>query len=148
MYCTRCGCQTGELDRYCAQCGNLAPGQTAAAPASHASSFVAVPMPVVQQGLVPMLTRSLRNRKIAGVCAGIAHHFGVDPTLVRILFVVMFFCPVLPAIIPYIVCWIVMPLERPEPLYNNARPEPLYNNVSAPYAPSPMPAQTFTPTAR
>jgi phage shock protein C len=59
----------------------------------------------------PPLMRSRRNRKIAGVCAGIGRHFGVDPTLVRILFVVMFFCPVMPAIIPYLVCWFVMPLE-------------------------------------
>ena len=106
MYCTRCGSKTGETANFCAQCGCLAPGVTQAS------------VPVTPQVIepAPVLTRALRNRKIAGVCAGIARHFGVDPTLVRILFVVMFFCPVLPAIIPYLVCWFVMPLEQPERL--------------------------------
>ena len=122
MYCTRCGNQTGELDKFCSQCGNLAPSSTAAF--STQSTFTATLPPQPSSGYVsgpaPMLTRSLRNRKIAGVCAGIARHFGVDPTVVRVLFLAMFFCPVLPAIIPYIVCWVIMPLERPEPVYQPA----------------------------
>ena len=76
------------------------------------------------------LTRALRNRKIAGVCAGIGRHFGVDPTVVRILFMVLFFCPVLPAIIPYIVCWIVMPLERPEPVYHLVASYPMTGSLN------------------
>jgi len=123
MYCTRCGCQTGETAKFCSQCGHLAPGVSAAS--------VAMPDVIVEPP--PMLTRSLRNRRIAGVCGGIARHFGVDPTLVRVLFVVMFFCPVLPAIIPYLVCWVVMPLERPAPLPTSSYelpPNPQMNYVS------------------
>ena len=136
MYCTRCGFETGELDRFCSQCGNPAPLGVTQSPV--ASSFTAVgPPPLPQAGThAPLLARSLRNRKIAGVCAGIGRHFGVDPTLVRILFVVMFFCPLLPAIIPYIVCWIVMPLEQPEPVRQAA--------ASA----YPMPSQPYAPMAR
>ena len=133
MYCTRCGNQTGELDRFCSQCGNVAPsassaGATAAAGPSYATAPVGtvVGMP----GVVPQMTRALRNRKIAGVCAGIGRHFGVDPTVVRILFMVLFFCPVLPAIIPYIVCWIVMPLERPEPVYQLVASYPMAGNFN------------------
>ena len=33
------------------------------------------------------LYRSTDDRMIAGVCAGIADYFGIDPTLVRLLFV-------------------------------------------------------------
>jgi phage shock protein C len=33
------------------------------------------------------LFRSTDDRMIAGVCAGIADYFGIDPTLVRLLFV-------------------------------------------------------------
>ena len=120
MYCTRCGCQTGELDRFCSQCGNLAPGPAASTSPTSFSSSAAMPPQVAFQPAIepaPLLTRSLRNRKIAGVCGGIGRHFGVDPTIVRILFVVMFFCPVMPAIIPYLVCWFVIPLERPAPLH-------------------------------
>ena len=36
------------------------------------------------------LTRSATDRKLAGVCAGIAAYFGIDPTLIRIGWVV--FC--------------------------------------------------------
>ena len=115
MYCTRCGNQTGELDRYCSQCGNLAPGSVSAASASSSTATFGLPPSQDLEVARPQLTRSLRNRKIAGVCGGIGRHFGVDPTIVRILFLAMFFSP-LPAIIPYIVCWFVVPLERPEPL--------------------------------
>lgn len=138
MYCTRCGCQTGEVDRFCSQCGNLAPGPASTTqPASAAyppSAFVAA-IPVVE-GASHQLTRSLRNRKIAGVCAGIGRHFGVDPTIVRILFVAMFFCPILPAIIPYLVCWVVMPLEQPEPLRQVVSSYPMASSVAnQPFAP-------------
>lgn len=34
------------------------------------------------------LYRSRSDRKIAGVCGGIAQYFNIDPTLVRLLFVV------------------------------------------------------------
>ncbi len=136
MYCTRCGCQTGEVDRFCSQCGNLAPGpasfsQSASAPNPPSTFNAAIS---VAEGHSPQLTRSLRNRKIAGVCAGIGRHFGVDPTIVRILFVAMFFCPILPAIIPYLVCWVVMPLEQPEPLRQMVSAYPVANQPFAPMA--------------
>jgi phage shock protein C len=131
MFCTRCGIQMSDLDRFCSQCGHVAPGHAAAQSAATSNQTPATattlggasygsPAPFMEAD--PPLTRSLRNRKIAGVCGGIGRHFGVDPTIVRILFVVMFFCPVLPAIIPYIVCWFVMPLERPQPA-----PQPMYS---------------------
>ncbi|MDD5290756.1 MAG: DUF2807 domain-containing protein [Patescibacteria group bacterium] len=45
---------------------------------------------------------------IAGVCSGIASYFGVDPVLVRIIFVVLVFLSGF-GILAYIICWIVMP---------------------------------------
>lgn len=56
------------------------------------------------------LYKSDRNVKICGVCAGIADYFGVDPTLIRVIFViaVMFFGT---GILPYIVLAVVMPHE-------------------------------------
>jgi phage shock protein C len=35
------------------------------------------------------LYRSKTNRQVAGVCGGLAQHFNVDPTLIRVLFVVL-----------------------------------------------------------
>lgn len=37
------------------------------------------------------LYRSTTEKKIAGICAGFGHYFGLDPTLVRIIFVVALF---------------------------------------------------------
>jgi phage shock protein C len=38
---------------------------------------------------VKRLTRSRRNRQLAGVCGGLAEYFGVDPTLIRVAFVLV-----------------------------------------------------------
>ncbi len=48
---------------------------------------------------------------IGGVATGLAEYFNLDVTLVRVLLVVAFFTPI-PAIIPYIVLWIVMPTKE------------------------------------
>lgn len=56
------------------------------------------------------LTRSSRNRMIAGVCGGIAEWLGWDPTVTRIVYVlVSIFSVAFPGIIVYIVLWILMP---------------------------------------
>ena len=40
---------------------------------------------------VKTLTRSKSNRMIAGVCAGLGDYLNIDPTIVRLLFVLGFF---------------------------------------------------------
>lgn len=65
------------------------------------------------------LQRSRRNRMIAGVCGGIAEWLGWDPTIVRVLYVLVSIMSVaFPGILVYIVLWIVMPKapagERPD----------------------------------
>jgi phage shock protein C len=51
-----------------------------------------------------------RNRVIAGVCGGIAEWLGWDPTLVRILYVlVSIFSAAFPGIMVYIILVIIMP---------------------------------------
>ena len=37
------------------------------------------------------LARSKSNRMIAGVCAGLGEYLGIDPTIVRLLFILAFF---------------------------------------------------------
>jgi phage shock protein PspC (stress-responsive transcriptional regulator) len=56
------------------------------------------------------LYRSRTNQKIAGVCGGIAEYLDLDPTVVRIVFVLLAFVNG-GGIIAYLVCWIAMPLE-------------------------------------
>jgi phage shock protein C len=54
--------------------------------------------------------RKSKNRMIAGVCGGLAEWLGWDPTLVRVLYVlVSIFSAAFPGILVYIVLWIVMP---------------------------------------
>ena len=56
------------------------------------------------------LYRPRDNRVIAGVCSGIARRFGIDPTIVRILFVASLLLPG-PQILIYLAGWILMPEE-------------------------------------
>jgi phage shock protein C len=60
------------------------------------------------------LVRSRRHRMIAGVCGGLAAWLGWNPTLVRILYVlVSVLSAAFPGILVYVVLWIVMP-KAPE----------------------------------
>ena len=58
------------------------------------------------------LYRSRTERVLGGVCGGIAEYFGVDPTLVRLLALVLILAGGA-GIIAYIIAWIVIP-EEPE----------------------------------
>jgi phage shock protein PspC (stress-responsive transcriptional regulator) len=56
------------------------------------------------------LRRSRQHRMIAGVCGGLAEWLGWDPTVVRVLYVVVSaLSAAFPGIIAYIVLWMVMP---------------------------------------
>jgi phage shock protein C len=58
------------------------------------------------------LHRSKQNKMIAGVCGGIAEQLGWDPTLVRILYVVIsIFSAAFPGILVYLILWVLMPLQ-------------------------------------
>lgn len=56
------------------------------------------------------LYRSRSNRMIAGICGGMGDFFNIDPTLVRIGFVIVSLLPG-PSIIFYLIGWIIIPLE-------------------------------------
>jgi len=58
------------------------------------------------------LARSVQNKKIAGVCGGFAEYFELDPTLVRLVWLMTAFF-VGWGFIAYIVAWIVMPYGPP-----------------------------------
>ena len=56
------------------------------------------------------LRRSRRNKMIAGVCGGLAEWLGWDPTLVRVLYVVVsILSAAFPGLLVYVILWIVMP---------------------------------------
>lgn len=57
------------------------------------------------------LTKSSSNRMIAGVCAGVANYFNIDPTVVRIAwaFLVVLFGS---GVLLYLICWLLMPSDN------------------------------------
>jgi len=56
------------------------------------------------------LYRSRQHKMIAGVCGGIADWLGWDPTVVRVLYVVVSIVSVaFPGILCYLLLWIIMP---------------------------------------
>ena len=56
------------------------------------------------------LYRSQTDRMVWGVCGGLAKYFEIDPTIIRIIFVVLIFANGL-GILAYIILAIVVPLE-------------------------------------
>jgi len=62
----------------------------------------------------PHLYRSVRDKKIAGVCGGLAERYGWDPTLVRVVFVLLIFVPIPTHItLLYLIMWAIVP-KAPE----------------------------------
>jgi phage shock protein C len=93
MFCTKCGAETGDRARFCAQCGTATGRGGLQEPSTTYNR----------------LSRPRYDRKVAGVCSGLARYLGIDVTLARILTVVLAIWPVGLGVILYIVCWIVMP---------------------------------------
>ena len=93
MFCTQCGAELRAQDCYCSQCGHRLKPETPRAASER-------------------LMRDMQHKKIAGVCAGIARYFGVDPVLVRLIFLVLALSTGI-GFIAYIVAWIVMPKQLP-----------------------------------
>lgn len=56
------------------------------------------------------LYRAKDDRMIAGVCAGIGHYFGIDPTIVRLIWVFLFFGAGF-GFLAYLICILVIPEE-------------------------------------
>jgi phage shock protein C len=60
---------------------------------------------------VRKLYRSQTDKKIAGVCGGLAEYFNIDVTVVRIVFVLLLLPGGLPGFIPYLLLWALVPLK-------------------------------------
>lgn len=94
MYCTKCGVQLSEVDRFCSQCGQGAG------------------MPVVPAMEIPRtLMLDKRAKKIAGVCAGFARYFEMDVVLMRVLWLAIAICTGGIGFLVYLAAWIVIPSD-------------------------------------
>lgn len=56
------------------------------------------------------LRRSIENRAIAGVCGGIGEYFDIDPTTVRVVYVLVSVLSVaFPGVLIYLLLWLLIP---------------------------------------
>lgn len=88
MFCTKCGNETTAMAAYCPQCGKQ----------------------LRFDGGVrtPRLERDMANRKIAGVCSGLANYLNLDATLIRIAMLTAAIAGGF-GFIAYLIAWIAMP---------------------------------------
>jgi len=96
MLCSSCQKEIAPGSKFCYNCGAKQPET----PAACTPPPVAVPK---------RLMRSSRDKKIGGVCAGLAEYFDLDPTLVRVIWLLaVFFAGT--GLFIYLILWIVLPL--------------------------------------
>lgn len=58
------------------------------------------------------LYRSSKDKKIAGVCGGLAEYLNIDPTIVRVIWALLTLCAGT-GLLAYIACALIIP-ERPD----------------------------------
>jgi phage shock protein C len=98
MMCPNCRREIADYSNFCYFCGS----RQSVAPSGPAVAH-------------KRLMRSVTDRKIAGVCGGVAAYLELDSTVVRIVWVLLAIFPIpFSAVVGYFVAWLVMP-EAPLP---------------------------------
>jgi phage shock protein C len=96
MVCANCQKEIADGSKFCYNCGaQLAGGPAAPAPGA---------APAAKR-----LMRSSRDKKIGGVCAGLADYFDIDPTIVRVVWLLAILFGGT-GLLAYVILWIVLPL--------------------------------------
>ena len=101
MTCPNCQKEIAAGSAFCYSCG-------AKQPQIDGSSH----MPVT--GYAKKLTRSTTDKKIAGVCGGLAEYLDMDSTVIRLIWVLAFFFGGAGGLV-YLILWVVLP-EAPAPV--------------------------------
>lgn len=55
------------------------------------------------------LYRSKIDKRLCGVCGGIAEYFELDPTIIRLIWVLLTFCSFGTALLAYFICALIVP---------------------------------------
>ncbi len=108
MYCSNCGTQIGDRDNFCRTCGREV------AHAGEARQFSGAGYNAPRR-----VYRLVHDKKIAGVCSGLAKYFDVDVTLVRLVVATGIVLSGGLGLVAYIVAWIIMPVDRGVPVVNS-----------------------------
>ena len=97
MICPNCQRDIAPGSNFCYNCGAKQPDVPPQAGYASAAGYAR-----------RRIVRSINDRKIAGVCAGVAEYFDLDATLVRLLWLLLLIFAGVGGL-AYIVCWIVLP---------------------------------------
>jgi len=108
MYCSNCGTQIGDRDNFCHACGREVAHGGEARPDSAAGYHAP-----------RRLYRLVYDKKIAGVCSGLAKFFDVDVTLVRLAVATGIVLSGGLGLLAYIAAWIIMPVDHGAPVVNS-----------------------------
>jgi phage shock protein C len=92
MYCTQCGLELREEDRFCSRCGQRTPAGSVTA--AHR-----------------LLMLDKAHKKVAGVCAGFSRYFEVDVTLIRVLWLAIALITGV-GFLAYLAAWLIMPSDH------------------------------------
>jgi phage shock protein PspC (stress-responsive transcriptional regulator) len=94
MKCDRCSREIDTDSAFCRHCG----------------------APVRDPGQPRRLTRLPSQGKLGGVCAGVAAYLGTDPTIVRLVWVLLSVVPgvIIGGLVAYVVAWVLLPVDRTE----------------------------------
>jgi phage shock protein PspC (stress-responsive transcriptional regulator) len=103
---------------------SIVPGMLVGGAIAYAAAWLLLPVSILPPPVVVIgrrLVRPLADRKVGGVCAGLAHYTGLDTTVVRLLWVILSIYPgaIVCGVLFYFVAWFIMPSEsgtRLEPL--------------------------------
>ena len=99
---------------------SLVPGALIGGLLAYGAAWVLMPISTAPAP-VRLATRVMRpqfDRKIAGVCAGLAKYFDVDVTMVRLIWVVLSIYPgaIILGVLAYAIAWFVIPAEPHLPM--------------------------------
>jgi phage shock protein C len=109
MVCNSCQRNIADGSRFCYNCG----ARQVVTGAPDVASVTGGPK---------KLMRSSADKKLGGVCAGLAEYFDMDVTLVRVLWLLVVLCGGT-GILLYIILWIVLPLAPVNVVAQSAPPQ-------------------------
>jgi phage shock protein PspC (stress-responsive transcriptional regulator) len=105
---------------------SLVPGALIGGLLAYGAAWLLMPVSLIP--VVPSLNqrvvRPQADRKIAGVCAGLAKYYAMDVTVVRLIWVVLSIYPgaIILGVIAYAIAWFIIPSEPHLPLEHAAQP--------------------------
>ena len=110
MYCIHCGRDIADSSNFCSSCGGRQRQRT-----SHKQLALSAP-----------------DKKLAGVCGGLAEYLDVDSTIVRLIWVALSVVPggLIGGAVAYLIAWIIIP-KAPALATSTAPTTPAQSSVNA-----------------